>query len=454
MKTEVGRFKRVLNAREVLTLSFGAMIGWSWVLLTGYWVEQAGSLGVLVAFVGGGFVILLVAFTYAELATAMPRVGGEHVYTHRALGAFWSFVCTWALLMAYTTVVLFEAVALPVAVEFLFPQMRIQTLWTIQGWDVDISFVVLGVAGAVVMTIINLLGIKLAAIVQTIITLIIVFSGIVLFTGAAFHGSGPALEPTIAIPASGILFILIMVPAYLVGFDVLPQSAEELNIPLRRMGLLLIISVVLAIAWYAAIAFAVASSMPRAELAQTTMSSAEAAQALWGHPSASIFLVMGGIGGILTSWNAFIIGGSRLLFALGESGFLPLSFSRLHPRFQTPWTAILTLGVLSCFAPFLGRSVLIWFINAGSFGVVLAYLFVPIAFLVLRRREPEMARPYRVPYGSVVGTAAIVLAVGLLALYFPPSPSALGLPEWIIILLWSVVGSLSFWYYRTGGRSS
>ena len=59
------RFRRVLKQREVLTLSFGAMIGWSWVLLTGYWVESAGSLGVLIAFVGGGVVILLIALTYA-----------------------------------------------------------------------------------------------------------------------------------------------------------------------------------------------------------------------------------------------------------------------------------------------------------------------------------------------------------------------------------------------------
>lgn len=454
METEKGRFRRVLRAREVLTLSFGAMIGWSWVLLTGYWVEQAGSLGVLIAFIGGGIVILLIALTYAELATAMPRAGGEHIYTHRALGPFWSFVCTWALLMAYTTVVLFEAVALPVAVEYLIPQMRFQTLWTIQGWDVDLSFVILGIAGAVVMTVINLLGIKLAAVVQSVVTLVIVVSGVVLFSGALVHGTGASLEPTIAVPASGILLILIMVPAYLVGFDVLPQSAEELDIPLRRVGVLLVVSVILAIVWYSFIAFAVASSMPREELAATTMSSAEAAQALWGHPSAGFLLVMGGIGGILTSWNAFIIGGSRLLFALGESGFLPPVFTRLHPKFQTPWTAILTLGVLSCIAPFFGRSVLVWFINAGSFGVVLAYLFVPIAFLVLRAREPGLHRPYRVPYGTTVGTVATILAIGLLAFYFPPFDSALGVPEWSIILLWGTVGCLSFWYYRKNEANS
>lgn len=447
MEVETSRFRRVLKQREVLTLSFGAMIGWSWVLLTGYWVEHAGSLGVLLAFLGGGIAILFIALTYAELASALPKTGGEHVYTLRTLGPFWSFVCTWALLMAYSTVCFFEAVALPTAVEYLIPQIRFHVLWTIQDWDVDLGFVIVGVLGAVIMTWINVLGIKPAAIVQTIVTAVIVLSGIVLFTGAAFHGTASNLDPLIAIPASGILVIVIMVPAYLVGFDVLPQSAEELNVPLRRVGTLLVISVALAVAWYAAISFAVASSMPRGVLAESDMASAEAAGALWSSSGAGVFLVIGGIGGILTSWNAFIIGGSRVLFALAETGFLPKKFVELHPKYRTPWIGILALGVISCVAPLFGRTILVWLINAGSFGVVVAYIFVPIAFLVLRRKEPELYRPFKLRFGLTTGIIAVILGIALLLLYFPPSSSALGKPEWVIILIWSAVGVCSYLYY-------
>ena len=69
------RFKRVLRSREVLTLSFGAMIGWSWVLLTGHWVDNAGSLGTLIAFAAGGVAIAFIGLTYAELVAAMPKAG-------------------------------------------------------------------------------------------------------------------------------------------------------------------------------------------------------------------------------------------------------------------------------------------------------------------------------------------------------------------------------------------
>ena len=103
------RFLRVIRRKEVITLAFGAMIGWSWVALSGGWIETAGSVGAMLAFAGGGVAVILVGLTYAELASAMPLAGGEHVYSYRALGRNASFVCTWAILLAYMSVVTFEA---------------------------------------------------------------------------------------------------------------------------------------------------------------------------------------------------------------------------------------------------------------------------------------------------------------------------------------------------------
>ena len=437
------RFARVLKARAVLTLSFGAMIGWSWVLMTGVWVANAGSVGTLVAFAAGGLAIGFIAFTYAELASAMPKAGGEHVYTLHALGPGWSFVCTWALLMAYVTVCVFESVALPTAVEYLVPAIRVGTLWTVVDAPVDIGFVVVGWVGAIVMTVVNYVGIRTAAVVQNIVTGMIVAAGIFLIAGAATSGGIETARPFVAEPAIGILTVLIMVPAMLVGFDVLPQSAEEVDLPPRRIGVLLVFSVGLAVLWYGAVSFAVASAIPNAELGDANMATADAAARLWQHPWAGDLLLIGGIGGILTSWNAFIIGGSRLIFALAESGSLPAVFARLHPRYKTPYAAIVLIGVLSCISPLFGRTILVWLINTGSLAVVVAYIFVPVAFLVLRRREPELPRPFEVRYPRLVGYAAIVLGAGLLCLYLPGSPSGLAWPhEWVIVLIWAAVGGL------------
>ena len=452
MRPAGDRFARVLKTRHVLTLAFGAMIGWSWVLMTGYWVGNAGSVGTLLAFAAGGLVIGFIALTYAELASAMPRAGGEHVYTHAGLGPGWSFVCTWALLMAYVTVCVFESVALPTAVEYLIPAIRMGELWQVAGAPVDGGFVLVGLAGAVTMTAINLLGIRTAAIVQGIVTTMILVSGVVLFSGAVGFGSPEMASPPIAVPATGILSVLIMVPALLVGFDVLPQSAEEIDLPPRRIGRLLVISLVMAVLWYAAIAYSVAVALTPEELAGDGLITADAARKLWSGAGtgswAGVALTVGGIGGILTSWNAFLIGGSRVVFALAESGTLPRAFARLHPRYRTPYLAVLGIGAVSCISPLFGRTILVWLINSGSFAVVAAYLFVPIAFLALRRKQPDLPRPYKLRYPRLVGISAIVLASGLLCLYMPFSPSTLAWPqEWGMVLGWGALGAL-VWFTR------
>ena len=166
--TDSTRFAKVLKTPEVIALAFGAMIGWSWVLLTGVWLTAAGTIGTLIAFCVGGLAVTLIGLTYSELAAAMPKAGGEHIYTQRALGSRWSFVCTWALLFSYVNVCMFEAVALPSAVEYLYPDIRLGTLWNVLGSDVDLGFILIGIGATALVTWVNYLGIRTAAILQAV----------------------------------------------------------------------------------------------------------------------------------------------------------------------------------------------------------------------------------------------------------------------------------------------
>ena len=298
--------------------------------MTGVWLNEAGTLGTIIAFSVGGLAIALIGLTYSELASAMPRAGGEHIYTRRALGNHWSFACTWALLFSYLNVCLFEAVALPTAISYLWPDISLGTLWTILDSDVDIGFVLIGSGAAAAVTWVNYLGIRTAAIAQTVVTGLIICAGLLLFSGAAFSGQLANAQPWIATPASGVLAVLIMVPAMLVGFDVIPQSAEEIDLPPQQLGKLLVVSVFCAVAWYLLITLSVGLGLTAQQRADSSMATADAASALWSNVSggnwAGTFLVLGGIGGILTSWNAFIVGASRVLFALAESGHVPAVF--------------------------------------------------------------------------------------------------------------------------------
>lgn len=446
MSEDKPTFERVLVRREVLALSFGAMIGWSWVLLTGTWVERAGVGGAALAFVIGGIAVIFISLTYAELASAMPQAGGEHIYTHRAFGRGWSFVCTWALVMAYVTVPVFESVALPTALEYLFPDIRAGYLWDVAESPVYLSLVAVGVVGALVMSAVNYVGIRFAAVVQTIITLMFFLIGVSFLGGTTIGGDSANVGPLFTAGAAGAMSVLIMVPALLVGFDVIPQSAEEINVPPEQIGKLLVVSVVMAVAWYILITVAVAFALDPAGRQAATIATADANAAVWHSTLAGKIMIIGGIGGLLTSWNAFIVGGSRVIYALAKSGLVPSVFARLHPKYNTPYMAILLIAFLSCIAPFFGRTILVWIIDAGSFAVVIAYGMVACAFLKLRMSEPDMPRPFRVRYGRTVGVIAIVLSLGLFVIYLPGSPSALIWPyEWAIVLGWIALGVVLYW---------
>ena len=83
-------------------------------------------------------------------------------------------------------------------------------------------------------------------------------------------------------------------------------------------------------------------------------------------------LIAGGMCGIITSWNSFLIGGSRAMYSMAESYMIPRPFSKLHKKHKTPVNALLLIGGLSVAAPFLGRKMLVWIVDAGNFGCCLA----------------------------------------------------------------------------------
>lgn len=441
------RFARVIGRREVLTLSFGAMIGWSWVLLTGDWLVRAGAMGTAIAFVVGGIAVLMISLTYAELASAMPKVGGEHVYTMRALGYTPSFIATWAIAMAYVNVCVFESAALPTAMEYLIPNLRIGYLYSVEGSDVYASLVAIGIGGAVLVTAINYVGIRFAAFVQTLITTLFFAVGLMFLLGALGYQQPAEGAPLFVGGVAGILAVLVMVPALMVGFDVIPQSAEEINLPQEQIGKMLVLSVSMAVVWYIGITFAVSFSISGEQLANTTMATADAMANAWDSEMAGAIMIIAGIGGIMTSWNAFVIGGSRVLFALAESGMIPSVFAKVHPKYKTPYVCILFIGALSCISPFFGRQILVWLVNAGSFMVVIAYGFVAFAFLRLRMKEPDLERPFRVPFGYLVGTLALLMSFALGLLYLPFSPSALVWPyEWAMVLGGAALGVVFYFW--------
>lgn len=444
-------FDKVLGAWDILVIAFGAMIGWGWVVSSGDWIGSGGVLGAALGFVIGGIMVFFVGLTYAELTAAMPQCGGEHVFSHRAMGPMGSFVCTWAIILGYVSVVCFEACALPTIITYIYPKFLKGYLYTVAGFDIYASWLAVAVIMAILMTYINILGVKTAAILQTILTVVIGGVGILLMAASVFSGDAANITPqlfvgdTAAISLKAVLTVAVTTPFFFIGFDVIPQAAEEIDVPLKKIGKILILSIVLAVAFYSLIILSVGYVLGPDEIVAsqsgTGLVTADAMAKAFGSQMMSKVLIVGGMCGIVTSWNSFLMGGSRAMYSMAESFMIPKTFSVLHPKYKTPVNALYLIGVLSVLAPFAGRKMLVWIVDAGNFGCCLAYCMVSLSFLILRKKEPDMERPYKVGPYRFVGVMAVAMSGLMVAMYIiPGSGATLAWQEWIMAGGWCILG--------------
>lgn len=451
MEQKSSNFERVLGAWDILVIAFGAMIGWGWVVSTGTWIEQGGVLGAALGFVIGGIMIFFIGLTYAELTSAMPQCGGEHVFSHRAMGPIGSFICTWAIVLGYAGVVCFEACALPTIIAYIFPDFLQGYLYNVAGFSIYASWLAVAIIMSILMTYVNIRGVKAAAKLQTLLTAIIGAAGVLLIVVSAINGDTSTLAPQAFVgddtPATvkAVFSVAVMTPFYFIGFDVIPQAAEEINVPLKRIGKILILSVICAVLFYALVIIAVGLVLSNSEIIAAEggngLVSADAMAKALNSAVMTKVIIVGGMCGIITSWNSFLMGGSRALYSMAESYMVPRFFAKLHPKYKTPVNALYLIGALSIIAPFAGRKMLVWVCDAGNFGCVLAYLMVAVSFIILRRKEPDMPRPFRVSHYKIVGGIAVLMSAFMLALYIiPGSGSTLAWQEWTMAGGWTVLG--------------
>ncbi len=454
MKTTT-KVNPVLGPSEVVALAVGAMVGWGWIVMTGDWVIHAGSLGSIVAMLIGSLIIISIGLSYAELAAAMPQEGGAQVFTERALGRFASFICTWSLIVGYLSVIAFEAVALPTVFDFITTDYQKVYLWTVAGWDVYLTWVLVSMAGTAFVVVLNYFGVDYASLFQKVITALIIFAGLTMVAFSLFGGSVNNLMPfwasssessttTTHSALTGMLPVLMLVPFMFLGFDVIPQTITEIKSEPKVIGKLIIVSLLLTSFFYCAIIFGVAMTIPREQLSIGMLAPPTAMTLLLNNPIAGMAMVFAGLAGIMTTWNALFIGGSRAICALAKKNMLPQFLAYVHPKYQTPTHAILLLGVLTLFVPLLGRQALLWFANSGSLAIVIAYFLVCLSFIILRQREPQLERPFRVRYGGIIGYAALIGSFGLVLMYLPFSPSALSIKEWVIWGIWMTIGLILY----------
>jgi len=431
--------------------------------MIGEWLGLAGPLGTIIGMTLGAVMMLIIGLCYAELATTLPVAGGEVVYAYAVSGPRLAFTIGWYLSLIYIAVCTFEAISLAWLLEVLIPGIKGPVLYTIYGKELSLGSAAIGVGATILLAFINYRGTHLAARFQDILTYLLLLAA-VLFAIASFtKGDLANAQPLFRmygdqIVWSGVLWVFVTTPFWYSGFQIIPQMMEERSksTSLSLVGYIILLAIVMAAIFYVLVILASSVVTPWQTLLDKELPVAEALEMAFDNPILPKLVLIAGIIGILTTWNAVMMIASRLLLVLGRARMLPSITAQIHPDYGSPSTSLLAVAVISGLAVFLGRDALIPIVNIGATCFAFAFVVSCWGVIKLRREKPLANRPYRVPGGSATAGIGLVIAslVLVYTLYEPFASSQYRVPlEWLILTAWGVLGAL-FWYSSANMRNS
>lgn len=434
-----GNKQKGFSTFDILALAFGAMIGWGWVVLSGTWISEAGVLGSVGAFVTGGVLIIFIGMIYAELTTMMPEDGGTIRFAEAAFNDNGGRIISWILFLAYVSVIAFESIAFASVLGHLFGEgIRFGLLYHMGATPVYLSDIIIAAIGTMLIIGINYAGNTWIARFQNLVTIIILLSGLAIFFGNSQTGINIPQITEAKNGFNGFMGVLIMTPFMFMGFDVIPQAAGEMNVPAKKLGKLIIIAVLMAAFWYIGIIFSVGNMVnDKSQLTEGIAAANAFSVAMGGALWAKYVVIVAGIGGIVTSWNAFFVGGSQIMSRMIESGWVPFHKHGSHKDINH--ASIIFLGMISMLSPFLGKEFLTKFVNAGSYAMILVYGIVVASFIVLRKNQPDMPRPYKVKHPRLATTITIMMILGTMIACMPGFSTSLKASEWAILFIWGAI---------------
>jgi len=380
------------------------------------------------------------ALCYAELASMIPIAGSAYTYAYATLGEIFAWVVGWQLVLEYAVSNMAVAVGFAAHVNDVLGRFG----WRLppeisepmfKGDQVTGHINVMSLLILLLLTWLLVRGVKegtTANNVMVVIKLIV----IALFIGVGAMYTQPAnWNPYFPNGASGVLTGAAIVFFSYIGFDSVSTAAEETRNPQRDLPIGIIASLVVCTILYCG----VATVLTGMENWRNLNTAAPVVEALGKYKLDNVrwFVGVGALFGMISSLLVFQYGQSRIWYAMSRDGLLPKIFSRIHPRYRTPymstWIAGFAVGIPSMFGD-IGT-----FADLANMGTLFAFALVSAGVLVLRRRQPDRPRGFRVPWVPVVPLAAIGCC-GLLMM-------SLTLMTWVRFLGWFSMGLVFYFAY-------
>lgn len=448
-----GAFKKDMRKTDIWALALGAIVGWGCFVMPGTsFLPKAGP-SAIIGLLLGGCVMSVIAFSYGYCIKKYPLSGGEFVYADASFGKKHAFACGWLIILGYWSLIPLNATAIAMVTRDLMPGIfQFGHLYTIAGWDVYLGEVLLSSAFIVVLGYMNVKGVKSAGWFQTTVAVSLTATVFFCLIGVllAKPDISANLQPFFAeivggeIREKGSIACIVAVACYtpycFVGFDCIPQAAEEYSFSHKAALGLMIGAITVGTCIYAAILLctAVVGPWDVLMLSNPIWATGEAVKATQGDIGL-LFLGIAMLCAVLSGMNAFYLAASRLLYSMSYADALPPVFSKLHPRYRTPDRATYFLMLISLLCPWFGQQILVWIVDITCVGAAVGFTYTCATATMMAKKDGLTGQMIISAVGTVLAAFFIILS------FIPGSPGFLSTPSFIILFVWISLGIL-FWF--------
>ncbi len=433
-----GGLKRALGALDLTALGIGAIVGAGIFVLTGVAAARYSGPAVVLSFVVSGFACAMAALCYAEFAAMIPVAGSAYSYSYATMGELVAWIIGWDLVLEYAVGASAVASGWSGYLMTILDGLRIHLPVALTHAHGSVPGGVIDLPALLIVFVISgvlYIGISESARLNSIIVGIKLFViGIVIVVGG-FYVKPANWSPFAPMGWSGVMKGAAVIFFAYIGFDAVSTAAEEVVNPQRDLPRGILGSLFVCTTLYILVA-AVLTGMVPAKVIDIKAPLASAF-VLRGLNFVSGVISLGAVAGLTSVLLVLLLGQSRIFFAVSRDGLLPAAFSKIHPRFRTPYIPTvltgLAVGLTAALLPIQEIAEL------ANIGTLFAFVLVCFGVWILRHIEPTLKRPFHTPLVPLVPILGVICCTYLMS----------SLPEvtWIRFVLWLVIGLVIYLSY-------
>jgi APA family basic amino acid/polyamine antiporter len=436
--------QRTLGLWQLTAIGIGGIIGAGIFSLAGAVANETAGPAVVISFLIAGVASAAAAFSYAEFAGLIPRAGSAYTYGYVVLGEFAAWFIGWDLLLEYTAIVAVVAIGISGYLGDLLGFLGLSLPTWMQGapgtepegvpagsYTVDLFAVLLCLLIAFVLN----RGMRSAARFETSLVYLKVGVVLLVIIVGFFYIDAGNWTPFAPFGLAGAFTGAATVFFAVFGYDAMSTAAEESTESRKHMPKAIIYSLAISMVLYVLACLVLTGMVNYRDIdSEAAFSSAFADVGL---PLLGAIVAAGAILGILTVLFTFLMGASRVGYAMSRDGLLPAWLSKTHPVNRAPtritWILGAAAAVIAGFLP-IGEAA-----ELTNIGILLAFVVVCIAVIVLRYRRPELPRSFRCPGMPVVPAIGVAFSLWLISFLAPET--------WLRFAVWFLIGLVVYFAY-------